>query len=78
MCILFQNKVTELLVSGKRGRAEMTVVPILTRKNYWENHKLSLFEATGEVISTTNPKSGERQMFVGRNKCQDLLSCCCC
>lgn len=60
MCILFQNEITEHLVSCERGRAEMTVVPILTRKIYWENHKLSLFEATGEVILTTNPKSGER------------------
>ena len=48
----------------------MTVVPILTRKKSWENHTLSLFEATGEVISTINPKSGERQVFAKRNKMQ--------
>lgn len=67
MRILFQSKITELLVSGERRRAEMTAVPILTRKKSWENHTLSLFEATGEVISTTNPKSGERQVFAKRN-----------
>lgn len=61
MCILFQNKITEHLVSCERGRAEMdSCSHPYKKKIYWENQQNYLFEATGEVISTTNPKSGER------------------